>query len=192
LATISFFGHQPSSTLRIDTDSVLLSATFTAICRSSSITIQRTVSYAYWQLARVERQWRTLADGTKALLLSARLFDRCWSFAFLAMVYLRNRTWSKGASAFPFTALTGHDPDLSNIRVFGCPTYVNIDSSQRAKFSPKAWQEIFVGYSFESPSWLVYTPSTKRVIRNRNVTFNETWTPSPTPSGELAASPPLI
>jgi hypothetical protein len=78
---------------------------------------------------------RTLANVAKAFLLSARLSDRFWSFAFLTMVYLRNRTRSKGASTIPFTALTGHDPDLSNIRVFGCHAYVNIDSSQRAKFS---------------------------------------------------------
>ncbi len=37
------------------------------------------------------------------------------------MVYLRNRTWSKGAPTIPFTALIGRVPDLSNIRVFGCP-----------------------------------------------------------------------
>ena len=68
-----------------------------------------------------ERQWRTLSDGAKAILVASRLPDRFWSFAFLTMVYLRNRTWSKGASLIPFTALTGRYPDLSNLRVFGCP-----------------------------------------------------------------------
>jgi hypothetical protein len=106
------------------------------------------------------------------------------------MVYLRNRTWSKGASVIPFTALIGRDPDLSNIRVFGCPAYVNIDSSQRPKFSPQAWQGIFVGYAFDSSAWLVYNPSTKRVIRSRSVTFNETWNPSSFSSGESLSSPP--
>jgi hypothetical protein len=107
------------------------------------------------------------------------------------MVYLRNRTWSKGASAIPFTALTGRDPDLSNIRVFGCPAYVNTDSSQRPKFSPKAWQGIFVGYAFDSPAWVVYNPCTNRVFNSRSVTFNETWTPSSFSSGESLSSPLL-
>jgi hypothetical protein len=68
------------------------------------------------------------------------------------MIYVRNRSWSKGAGAMPFTALTGRDPDLSNLRVFGCPAYVNSESSQRLKFSPKNWQGIFMGYAFDSPS----------------------------------------
>ncbi len=135
IATISSFGYQPSI-LRIDNDTVLLSAAFTAICRSSSITIQRTVPYAHWQLARMMRQWRTLADGAKALLLSSGLPDHFWSFAFLTMVYLRNRTRSKVSSVILFTALTY--PNLSNIRVFAYPAYFNIDSSQRLKFYPKA------------------------------------------------------
>ena len=75
LAIISFFGYRPSI-LRIDNDTVLLSSAFIAISRSLSITVQRTFPYALWQLARVERQRRTLADGAKALLLSSGLPDR--------------------------------------------------------------------------------------------------------------------
>ena len=68
------------------------------------------------------------------------------------MIYVRNRTWSKGANVIPFTSLTGRDPDLSNLRVIGCPAFVHIDSSQRPKFSPKAWQCISVGYALDSPA----------------------------------------
>ena len=103
-------------------------------------------------LARIERQWRTLSDGAKALLLHAHLPDHFLRFAFISMIYVRNRSWSKGAGTIPFTALTGRDPDLSNLRVLGCPAYVHIDSSQRLKFSPKACQVIFLGHAFDSPS----------------------------------------
>ena len=96
------------------------------------------VPYAHLQLARIERQWRTLSDGAKALLLSASLPYRFWGFAFLTMIYVRNRSWSKEATVIPFTSLTGSDPNLSNLRVFGCPAFVHVDSSQRLKFSPKA------------------------------------------------------
>ena len=177
LASIVSLGHKPCR-IRIDNDTVLLSASFTAICRSSDITIERTVPYAHWQLARIERQWRTLADGAKALLLSALLHDRFWGYAFLAMIYVRNRSWSTGANCIPYTALHGRNPDLSNLRVFGCPAFVHIDSSQRVKFSAKAWQGIFVGYAFDSPAWLVYNPVTHKVIRSRSVTFDESWSPS--------------
>jgi hypothetical protein len=110
------------------------------------------------------------------------------------MVYVRNRSWSKGVEVIPFTAITWCNPDLTNLRIFGCLAYVHIESSQRPKFSPKAWQGIFVGYAFDSPAWIVYNPVTRRVLRTRIATFNEAWTPSPlSTSGEptsLPTSPP--
>ncbi len=36
-----------------------------------------------------------------------------------------------------------------------------------------------MGYAFDSSTWLVYNPVTRRVLRTRTVTFNEAWTPSP-------------
>jgi hypothetical protein len=80
--------------------------------------------------------------------------------------------------------VTGEKPDLSNLRIFGCPAYVHIDSSLRTKFGDKAWKGIFVGYAFDSPSWLIYNPATRRVIRSRNVIFDETWRDTlPSPQG---------
>jgi hypothetical protein len=145
--------------------------------------------YAHWQLARIERQWRTLADGAKSLLLAARLHDRFWGHALLAMIYVRNRSWAAGANVIPYTALHGHNPDLSNLRTFGCPAYVHIDSSQRAKLSSKDWQGIFVGYAFDSPAWLVYNPVTNKVVGSRSVVFDETWL-QPLPSFMTTREPP--
>jgi hypothetical protein len=44
LASIASYGYKPTW-VRIDNDSVLLSSSFTAICRSSNITVERTVPY---------------------------------------------------------------------------------------------------------------------------------------------------
>ncbi len=80
--------------------------------------------------------------------------------------------------------VTNEKPDLSNMRIFGCPTYVHIDASLRKKLGNKAWKGIFVGYSFDSPAWLVYNPATRHVIRSRNVVFDETWRDTiPSPPG---------
>ncbi len=91
------------------------------------------------------------------------------------MIYVRNKLWDTSANVVPYAALHGRIPDMSNLRTFGCPAYVHIDLSQRAKFSAKAWQCIFVGYAFDSPAWLVYNPITKKVIRSRSVVFDEAW-----------------
>jgi hypothetical protein len=59
------------------------------------------------------------------------------------------------------------------MRVFGCPAYVHVDKSQRRKLDDRAWKGVFVGYAYESPAWLVWNPATRRVLRSRNVVFDE-------------------
>jgi hypothetical protein len=59
------------------------------------------------------------------------------------------------------------------MRVFGCPAYVHVDKSQRRKRDDRAWKGVFVGYAPESPAWLVYNPTTRRVVSSRNVVFDE-------------------
>ena len=47
-----------------------------------------------------------------------------------------------------------------------------------------------MGYAFDSPVWLVYNLTTRKVPRTRNATFNETWIPSPLFSSEEPVSLP--
>ena len=93
IASVKSLGYTVSR-LRIYNDSVFLSKEFTTICAADNIAVERTVPYAHWQLGRIERQWRTLADGAKTLLIMADLPNRFWGHAFLAMIYIRNRYWS--------------------------------------------------------------------------------------------------
>jgi len=55
---------------------------------------------------------------------------------------------------------------------------VHIDVSKRKKLQDKAWKGTFMGYAFDSPAWLIYNPITRKVIRSRNVVFNELWRPT--------------
>ena len=173
LQHISDMGHTVH-TLRIDNDSVFLSETFQNICRSENIRIQRTAPHAHHQLGRQERQWRTITEAVKAMLLEAGLDRRFWGHAFLTAVHVRNRVWSSGSQCIPLEAITGTRPSLDHLRVFGSPAFVNIDTSLRRKLSDSAWEGIFVGYAPDSPAWLIYNPRTRNVIRSRSVTFNET------------------
>jgi hypothetical protein len=91
LAVIISFGHDNPRRTCIDNDYGFLSAAFANICRSASITI--------------EKPTLTLIGSSPALnvngapSLTARkppfhtdLLDRLWGHAFLAMIYLRNRS----------------------------------------------------------------------------------------------------
>ena len=164
--------------VRVDNDSVLLSASFRDVCNEFNVDIQRTAPYRHHHLARIERHWRTVVDAVTALLTDAALAKSFWGYAFLTVSYVRNRVWHSGAGCIPFQKVTGQAPDLSGLRVFGCPAYVHVDPSRRKKLEPKAWEGIFVGYACDSPAYLIYNPATKNVIRSQNVKFNELWLPS--------------
>jgi len=156
ISSVKSLGHMISR-LRIDNGTALLSKEFTLVCETEGVAEERIVPYSLSQLGMIERQWGTLVDGAKTLLLVAKLLDRFLGHPFHAMVYIRNRYWLSGSNGVPLELVTGKAPNLSNLRlrVFGCPTYVHIDVSLRKKFGYKAWKDMFVGYAFDSPTWLV-------------------------------------
>ena len=93
----------------------------------------------------------------------------------LAACYLHNRTYHSGADGIPVTLLTGQTPDLSHLKVFGSPAYVHIPASQRRKMDDTAFAGVMVGYSTDTYGYLVYNPTTRRVVTTRHVRFDETF-----------------
>ena len=138
LTKIRSFGHTILN-VRVDNDSVLISRSFQDICLKWKINIERTAPYAHFKLARIERQWRTLREMVACMLSYSGLPVQYWGYAFLAAVYIRNRIWSQGSRTIPYLAVTRHNLDLSNLRIFGNPTFVHIDQSLRKKFDKTAW-----------------------------------------------------
>ena len=171
--------------LRIDNDSVFLGEAFMAVCDEFHISVQRSVPHRHHQLARIERHWRTISDAVAALLCDSGLPKRFWGFAFITVAFVRNRVWHSGACCIPFMMVHGGKPDLSRLRVFGCPAYVHVEKESRRKLDPKAWMGILVGYASDSPCWLVYNPVTGNVIRTQNARFDEHWRDSLLASSSL-------
>jgi hypothetical protein len=94
------------SRVRIDNANVFLCKDFTDLCAAETIAVERIVPYSHWQLGRIERQWRTIADGAITLLLVANLPNRFWGNAFLIMIYIRNRCWSSGSNWIPLEVVS--------------------------------------------------------------------------------------
>ncbi len=90
-----------------------------------------------------------------------------------AATFIRNRVWGNGADCVPYQLVTGLPPDISRFRVFGCPCYVHIDKQLRRKLDDRAWKGVFVGYALDSPTYLVWNPTTRRLVRSHNVEFDE-------------------
>ena len=173
--------------LRMDNDPVFVSKAAYAAYADAGIAPQRAAPHSQFMNGKMERHFQTTSNMARSMLSFAELPNTYWVLAFDAAVYIRNRVWSTGAKGIPFELLTGVRPDLSHLRVFGCPAYVHTPASQQRKLSEKAWQGVFVGYCTDSPAWKVYNPVTRRVLHSRDVVFDETFgrpplSPLPPPS----------
>jgi hypothetical protein len=42
---------------------------------------------------------------------------------------------------------TGEKPEVSLLRIFGCPVYVYVPKDKRSKLNPSGKKGIFIGYS---------------------------------------------
>ena len=72
-------------------------------------------------------------------------------------------------------ALTGYAPQVHRFRIFGCTAWALIHKEHRAtKFSPRAKQGIFMGFSTKAPAYLVWVPGTRELVESPHVMFDET------------------
>ena len=64
-------------------------------------------------------------------------------------------------------------PEVSHLRIFGCPVYIHISKEKRTKLDPSRKKGIFVGYSESSKDYRIYFLGFKNIDISRDVTFNE-------------------
>lgn len=50
------------------------------------------------------------------------------------------------------------------LKIFGCTTYVHINSKRRSKLDPKAEKSIFIGYAPNKKGYKCFNPKTKKII----------------------------
>ena len=84
-------------------------------------------------------------------------------------MYLRNRsptTALKGET--PFEKLFNRKPDVSNLRVFRCKSFVHIPDHQCKKLQRKSRMCIFMEYLEGTKGFKLYDMSTKEFIRSKN------------------------
>eukprot|EP00873_Tetraselmis_striata_P045350 jgi/Tetstr1/465614/TSEL_010260.t1 len=87
-----------------------------------------------------ERMWLTLSEMTVAMLLHAVLGREFWALAFCAAMHIRNNVYSRGVGSVSYRRHTGKTPDVSGLRMFGCPAYVHVDAGNKRKLDVKAFR----------------------------------------------------
>jgi hypothetical protein len=68
---------------------------------------------------------------------------------------------------------SGKEVNLSHLKVFGCVSYVYIEYDARSKLDTKSRKCYFIGYGDEAYGYRFWDDQNWKIIRSRNVTFND-------------------
>lgn len=97
-----------------------------------------------------------------------------WDEAFLAMVFLVNRTPSRVIDyQTPLEKLFGEQPEYSALRVFGCACWPNLHPFNSRKLQFRSTRCTFLGYSSLYKGYKCLDIATGRVYISRDVIFDE-------------------
>jgi hypothetical protein len=72
--------------------------------------------------------------------------------------------------------LSGKKPEVSHLKIFGCPLFIHILKEKRNKLDPSRKKGIFVGYCEASKAFRIYIPGHHHIEISRDVTFDEDTT----------------
>ena len=141
---------------------------YVGICR------QLTVPYNPQHNGVVERNNRTICEIAKSMLHDQDLSTYLWAEATSASVYIQNKSLHVVLDEkTPEEVFTSEKPDISHLRIFGCPLYIHIPKEKRTKMEPSRKKGTFVRYSDTSKEFRIYVPGERHVEVNRDVTFHE-------------------
>ena len=68
---------------------------------------------------------------------------------------------------------TGKNPEVSHLKIFGCPMFIHIPKEKRNKLEPSGNKGILVGYCEVSKAFRIYIPGHRHIEISRDVTFDE-------------------
>ena len=169
----NLFGYRVTS-LRSDNGTEYSSQAFAEYCKLKGIRRECTIPYTPQQNGVAERANRTIMESARSMLYHSNLPLAFWAEAVSTAVYLKNRSPTSSLKDMtPYECWYNRKPDVSNIRVFGCKTYVHIPDQKRGKLDRKSVPCIFVGYPDNSKGYKLYNPESKQMVRSRDVIFLE-------------------
>ena len=121
---------------------------------------------------------RLIIIMARCLHLQSRLPKSLWPETVAAASYILNRTpiLHSGTWTTPFYLATGVKPSVAHLRVYGCKAYLHLVGTQEPakldKLAPRAHIGYLVGWD-STAIFRIWVPSKNKVIRTRDVIFNE-------------------
>ena len=158
--------------LRTENGTEFINAEFRSLMLKHSIKHEKSAPYSPHQNGTVERNWRTLFNMARCLLIESQLPKEMWIYAVRVASYTRNRCYCQRTGKTPYESLTNKKPKKPNIAkmsVFGTTCFAYIQN--KTKLDPRSEKGIFVGYDTESPAYPVYFKKSDAVRKVRCVRF---------------------
>jgi hypothetical protein len=89
-------------------------------------------------------------------------------------VYMQNRSPHKIlGEKTPKETISGLNPEIGHLRIFGCQVYIHVPVEKRTKLEPSRQKGIFVGYSETSKAYRIFIPVQQKKVVSRDVKFEE-------------------
>ncbi|KAI3665009.1 hypothetical protein L6452_43625 [Arctium lappa] len=154
---------------------------------SVGVSHQYSVARTPEQNGVVERRNRTLAEAARTMLSQSDLPLFLWAEAVSTACHTQNRSIiHRRFQKTPYELINNRTPTIKYFYIFGCKCFVLNDRDSMNKFSAKADEGIFIGYSSTSAAYRVYLKKLKTVVESMNVTFDEEM------ASEQLSSEPVI
>jgi hypothetical protein len=119
-----------------------------------------------------ERYNRTIWEGTRAVIAAQRVPKVLWGDAAVYMSQIKNcLPHSALDGKTPFEIYHGRKPNLSNIRVFGCPVYIKVVGHLK-KLDSRTKIGTFIGMAEGTRGWKILTANGK-ITTSKDVIFVE-------------------
>ena len=147
------------------------------LSNTAGIRLKKMVLKTPQQNGVAERMNRTICDRISCMLSRAKLPTSFWGKAMRTTVNLIHLSPSYFLEGdIPERVLIGKFVSFEHLRVFGCRAFVYVPRDERSKLDSKTKQCIFLGYSNEEFGYRLWDPTTKKIIRSRDVVFFENQT----------------
>ena len=121
-----------------------------------------------------ERKNRTIMEAARAILHDQDLPMHLWVEASRTTVYVQTHTPHRVLeNKTPKEVFSRKKPEVSHLRLFGCPIYIHIPKEKRTKLDPLGKKGIFVGYSENSKAYRIYFLGFKKIDMSRDTAYEK-------------------
>ena len=189
LGKIDQFGWWDLEIISADAGTQFTSTEFKEECQTRGVCLTLAAPEHQEMNGQVEVTWRTLCTVAHALMVHARVPEVSVHFTLMytidhifPVLPIKDLINKDGNPTTPHKLATGKKPSVSNLRVLFCPcvvrkatAHVETKALNMRHQAQIGFRGIFVGIPQHQKGYLVYVPSTRKVISLYNVVFDESF-----------------